>query len=207
MKVLVIGASGQTGQHVLRLLLAQGHEVTAFVRSSSKLTETSPHLRAVPGDARDLQSLERAVEGQEAVISCFGPRSLAKSDVQEVFMRNLVPTMTALGVKRFVNLSAWALGGAMAPPNPFARYFLLPIVLRQLLADKSRGEEYLFKSTLDYVNVCPGQLKNVPARGGLKASVDGRGLKQYAHCEDVAAFMVGQLTDRTWVRKCVAVGY
>ena len=32
-------------------------------------------------------------------------------------------------------------------------------------------------------------------------------LKQYMHREDLAAFMVGQLTEDTWVRKCVAIGY
>ena len=208
MRILVIGASGQTGRHVVRLLLIQGHEVTAFVRTSSTLMETNPHLRAVQGDARDQQSLARAVEGQDAVISCFGPKTLAKSNLQEVLMRNLVAAMTKHGVKRLVNLSAWGSGGgAVAPTNPMVRYFLFPIVLGRLLADKNRGEVFLFGSALDYVNVCPGNLKNAPARGGLRASIDGRGLRQFAHREDVAAFMVGQLTERAWVRKCVAVGY
>ena len=123
-------------------------------------------------------------------------------------MRNLIAAMTRHGVTRLVNLSVWGAGGAAVPPaNPIARYFFLPIVLRHLLQDKKRGEAYLFDSALNYVNVCPAFLKNGPARGGVKASLDGRGLEQYMHREDLAAFMVRQLTDDTWIRKCVAIGY
>jgi uncharacterized protein YbjT (DUF2867 family) len=72
MRVLVIGATGQTGQHVVSQLLAQGHEVTAFARNPSAINECE-RLRAAVGDARDLQSIERAVAGQNAVIVTFGP--------------------------------------------------------------------------------------------------------------------------------------
>ena len=76
-----------------------------------------------------------------------------------------------------------------------------------MLADKSRGEALLFASQLDYVNVCPAFLRNGPPRGGVKASVDGRGLKQVMYREDLATFMVKQLRDDTWLRQSVAVGY
>jgi putative NADH-flavin reductase len=208
MKVLVIGATGRTGRHAVRQLLARGDEVTAFARNPSDVTEVSDRLRVVKGDARDTDSLDRAVRGQDAVLSAFGPRSLKKDDLQEVYMRNLIAAMTKHHVTRLVSLSGWGSGGAAVPPaNLFARYFFLPVVLRHLLADKARGEVHLFGSTLDYVNVCPAFLKDTPARGGVKASIDGRGLKQYIHREDLAAFMIRQLNENTWVRKCVAVGY
>lgn len=193
MKVLVIGATGQTGRHAVTLLLARGDDVTAFARNPSAVTERSDRLRVVQGDARDPESIDRAMRGQDAVLVAFGPRSLKKNDVQEVLMRHLIGAMTKAGVKRVVNLSAWGSGGAAVPPtNLIARYLFLPVVLRHLLADKRRGEAYLFDSALNYVNVCPAFLKNAPARGGVHASIDGRGLKQYMHREDLAAFMVAQ---------------
>lgn len=208
MKVLVIGATGLTGRHAVRQLLGRGHDVTAFARNPSAVTESNDRLRVAQGDARDAASIDRAVHGQDAVLVAFGPRSLKKDDVQEVLMRNLIAAMTKHAVKRLVNLSAWGSGGAAVPPaSPVARYFVLPVVLRHVLADKRRGEAYLFDSGLDYVNVCPALLRNAPARGGVRASIDGRGLKQYMHREDLAAFMVAQLTENTWVRKCVVIGY
>mgnify|MGYP001825709512 CR=1 FL=1 len=35
MKILVVGASGATGQHLVRQLLRQGHDVRVVVRSAS----------------------------------------------------------------------------------------------------------------------------------------------------------------------------
>jgi hypothetical protein len=178
--------------------------VTAFVRNPSAITERSDRLRVFHGDARDSAAINRAVQSQDAVLSALGGGPLRKSDLQEAFMRNLVTAMTMRGVRRLVNLSAWGSGGASVPPaNLFARYFFLPIVLRHVLADKRRGEAHLFASTL----VCPAFLKDGPALGGVKASLDGRGLKQFMHREDLAEFMVSQLTDEAWVRKCVMVGY
>ena len=94
MKVLVIGATGRTGRHAVRQLLAGGYEVTAFARDPSAVTERNERLRVVQGDARDPASIDRAMHGQDAVLVAFGPRSLKKDDVQEVLMRNLITAMT-----------------------------------------------------------------------------------------------------------------
>jgi putative NADH-flavin reductase len=207
MKVLVVGATGNTGRLVTRRLLEQGHDVTAFARRS---TAIDPHnrLRVVEGDVRDAMTLDSAVAEQNAVIATFGPRTLAKTDVQEVFMRHLVVAMQHRNVRRLVNLSAWGSGGAAVPPrNLVVRYLLLPILLRHLLADKRRGEAHLFASDLEYTNVCPALIKDLPARGHVRASIDGLGLEQVMHREDLAEFMVEQLTNNEWVRKCVAIGY
>jgi len=93
MKVLIVGATGNTGRLVTPRLLAAGHDVTAFARQPAKLTAAADRLRLVQGDVRDPPSLELAVMGQDAVIATFGPRTLGKTDVQEVFMRNLVAAM------------------------------------------------------------------------------------------------------------------
>ena len=63
MKVLVIGATGRTGRHAVAQLLARGHEVTAFARNPSAVTARSERLRVVQGDARDRESIDRAMAG------------------------------------------------------------------------------------------------------------------------------------------------
>jgi NAD(P)H-binding len=110
MKAVVIGSTGATGKLIVKKLLALGHDVTAFARNPAAITETSEKLHVAEGDGRDSASLERAVRGQDAVLSAFGPRSLKSDDVQEVFMRNLVAAMTKEGVGRLVNLSAAGAG-------------------------------------------------------------------------------------------------
>ena len=44
MKVIVFGATGKTGQHLLRAALAQGHKVTAFGRSVERIDIDDPAL-------------------------------------------------------------------------------------------------------------------------------------------------------------------
>jgi uncharacterized protein YbjT (DUF2867 family) len=208
MKVLVIGATGGTGRHAVRLLLERGHDVTVWVRKPSAVDETSDRLRVLPGEARDAESLDWAVDGQDAVLVAFGARSLKKDDVQEVFMRHLLAAMKQHGVRRLVNLSAWGLNNDKAVTSSrFFQYFFRPVVLRHVWADKERAEALLTASDLDYVNVQPGRLFNSPARGGLRASLDGRGLQPSMTREDLAAFMVDQLDSDQWLRQSVIVGY
>jgi uncharacterized protein YbjT (DUF2867 family) len=205
MKVLVMGATGMTGQHAVRMLLARGDEVTAFARTPSAIAP-QPKLRVVQGEARDLGSLERAGAAQDAVLSAFGPRSLKKDDVQEVFMRNLISAMKKAGVRRLVNLSAWGAGDSYER-GPLMMKLLRNTLLRNMYDDKERGETLLLASGLDFVNVRPGRLMNSPARGGVKAALEGKGLAPKLTREDLAAFMVSQLASDAWVGKSPLVGY
>ena len=52
MRVIVFGATGKTGRHVLRSALDRGHEVTAFGRSVDRL-EPESGLHVFRGDVFD----------------------------------------------------------------------------------------------------------------------------------------------------------
>lgn len=208
MKVLSIGASGLTGQHVLKHLGDTPHEVTAFVRNPAKLANKNARLKVIQGDARDAVAIENAVLGQDAVIATTGQNTLRKDDVQEVIMRNLVAAMSKAGVKKLVNLSAMAAGDSLEGTEFFMRWIMLPLLLQNAYDDKNKGEVYLFKSDLDYVNVRPGRLNNGPAVGGVKASLTYDGVKvRKMSREDLAIFMIAQLERQEWDRKSVLIGY
>ncbi len=207
MRVLLIGASGATGQVVLDELLQAGHAVTAFVRNPAAFRSETANLRVAPGEARDAASLARAMQGQDAALSTFGPRSLKADDLQEALMTNLVAAMKAAGVRRLVNLSAAGVGDSRAQMPFLFGKVIIPLLLGRVYADKARGEAILFASGLDYVNVRPGRLSDRPARGGVKAQADARGLKLEMTRSDLAAFMVAQLTSDAWLRRSPIIGY
>src|SRR5258708_7272692 len=73
MKVTVFGASGQLGHHVVTVLLADGHDVTAYVRNPSKLLDVDPRPAVVTGELSALERVREAVHGADAVISALGP--------------------------------------------------------------------------------------------------------------------------------------
>ena len=63
MKVLIIGATGATGQILMREALAQGHEVTALARNPSAVAPEDHRLRVLQGNALDASSVGAAVAG------------------------------------------------------------------------------------------------------------------------------------------------
>ena len=66
MRVLVTGATGFIGGHLVRHLLDQGHRVRALVRRKSPaLTEAGAELSQ--GDVTDAEAVRAAVQGVEAV--------------------------------------------------------------------------------------------------------------------------------------------
>lgn len=206
MKILVIGATGATGHWLIQDGQALGHRVSALVRDPSNW-QAPAGVIVHQGEARDQASLEAALGGQDAVLSAFGPRSLKKDDLQEAFMRHLVAAMQKCGVKRLVNLSAWGAGDSYPEANFFMRYLLMPLMLKNVYADKNRGEAHLLASSLDFINLRPGQLLNSGPRGGVKASLSAKDLKPSMTRQDLSKFMLAQLSDNTWLRQSPLIGY
>ena len=72
MKVLIFGASGGTGRVLVPAALRQRHEVTAFVRSPAEFGMAGATLAVFTGNVTDRAAVERAMRGQDAVISVLG---------------------------------------------------------------------------------------------------------------------------------------
>ena len=80
MKLVVLGANGRTGKHVLDAALADGCDVTAVVRREDALRDvTHDKLKVVVGDPCDPSFLATVFQGQDAVISTLGGRRPTKA--------------------------------------------------------------------------------------------------------------------------------
>ena len=75
MKLAIFGATGGTGRELVTQALAQGHEVTAFARTPTKLALHHERLRVVEGNVLDYAAVEQAVIGQDAVLCALGSPS------------------------------------------------------------------------------------------------------------------------------------
>jgi nucleoside-diphosphate-sugar epimerase len=72
-KVLVTGANGFIGSHLVRALVGQGHEVTCLVRRSSQLERLRTlDVRLAYGDLADRESLAAAIRAQQIVFQLAG---------------------------------------------------------------------------------------------------------------------------------------
>jgi dihydroflavonol-4-reductase len=72
-KVLLTGASGFIGGHLVRKLAARGDDVTCLVRKSSRVDQlASLGVRLIVGDITDRESLLPAIRGQDIVFQLAG---------------------------------------------------------------------------------------------------------------------------------------
>ena len=113
--VLVTGASGFIGAHVVSALLARGYSVRAMLRNISlaSMFPENDRLEIVRADLFDVDSLKKAVEGCEDVIHCAASLYVGAKDVKKevvdpsvVGVRNLCSVMN--NVKRIVHTSSVA---------------------------------------------------------------------------------------------------
>jgi len=68
LKILVYGASGKIGTHVVDEALDRGHMVTAVSRDPSRISKNHDNLSVVKGDILDDQSIATLIAGQDVVI-------------------------------------------------------------------------------------------------------------------------------------------
>ena len=204
MKVVVFGANGAAGAEVLRAAQARGHAVTAFVRDPSTLTAFNG-VSIVQGDARDASAVASVVRGQEVVVSVLGSRSLRKSDLLEQSSGNIVAAMQRYQVRRLIVLgAAGAVHDATKHLDAIGRTFLrilLATLLRNVSRDQAAQETRIEGSALDYTIVRPPFLTNGPPTGIYRVDLEGLPAKwRPISRADVAAFMIEQLDDSSFVR-------
>ncbi|MCL6508443.1 MAG: NAD(P)H-binding protein [Bryobacteraceae bacterium] len=123
--ILVTGATGLVGRHIVPALLQAGHRVRCLVRNREKarsLLGNEPEF--CDGDVTDPASLDEACRGAEAVIHLVavirekGPVTFESINVQGT--RNMVAAAEKAGCRRFVHMSALGVR-----PDPAYRYSLV----------------------------------------------------------------------------------
>ncbi|MCJ2130684.1 NAD(P)-dependent oxidoreductase [Methylobacterium sp. E-045] len=199
--ILVLGATGGTGRHIVAQALAQGHAVTALVRSPDKAKDLAG-ARLVTGDARDEAALRAAVIGQEAVVIALGTPA---SPFREVTLlstatRALIAAMKAERVSRLVAISGIGAGDSRGHGGFLFDRLIFPLLLRHVYADKDRQEALVRNSGLDWTLVRPAILNDKPGRGTLRATDDLSGFNGgVISREDVARFVIGEVADPKWI--------
>ncbi|HKQ25820.1 MAG TPA: SDR family oxidoreductase [Burkholderiales bacterium] len=209
MNILVFGATGATGQQVVKQALSQGHAVTAFVRNPGALPRNEKYLRVVIGDTtRDTPKIVEAMRGQDVVISALGRRSSFKSDhLIERSVRAIVSSMECAGIRRLIVVSALGVGESRrdAPLIPRIMYRVL---LSDIFADKKAAEDGVRSSNLDWTFVYPVLLTEGPMTGAYRVGerLELHGLPKISR-SDVAHFILTEIGNRAFVRKVAVISY
>lgn len=208
MNVLVVGASGSTGIHIVERALNAGHRVTAFVRSPERFALRHDRLRIVQGDILNADAVRPAVEGQDAVLCALGAPASSREDIRTHGTAHLVHAMEDAQVKRLVCMTTLGIGDSTALLPPMMKFVIVPFVLRRAFADHFAQEERVRACSLDWTLVRPGHLTNGPATGRYQHGFGPNAkVRLKISRADVAEFMVEQLQDDRYLRRAVGISY
>ena len=106
MTVVVLGASGATGRHVVSTALERGHEVVALVRRPGTFAPQDRLIEVTWPDVADASTLASALPGADVVISALGGAGQGPTTVCTDGIRSAVAAMKAAGVTRLIAVSS-----------------------------------------------------------------------------------------------------
>ena len=155
MRILVAGATGQTGRHIVRQLSEKNVSVKALVRDIERAKTILPSTaELVVGDVLQPASLESALSDCNVLICATGaspslnPTGPYQVDYQGT--KNLVDLAKANGIEHFILVSSLCVSKFFHPLNLFWL----------VLYWKKQAESYIQSSGIPYTIVRPGGLKN-----------------------------------------------
>ena len=183
MKVLVIGANGNTGSRVIRQLAETQHNPVAMIRHHSHPARFDQ--LGVPTVLEDLEyPIDHAVQGCDAIIFAAGSGGKTGNDKTVLIdhigaMRSMVAAQVN-GVSRYILLSS--INNDINSQSAIAHYHRA----------KAHADHHLIESELDYTIVCPGGLTDDAGTQLVSVSpeLNGRGLTSR---ENLASTLVGCL--------------
>lgn len=209
MQVLLTGATGFVGSHMLRELIARGHRVRALVRDPGKSANVGDeNVEFIAGDVATGAGLDEAIHGCQAVIHLVGiiveKGTNTFEAVHHLGARNVVEAAKRNGTSRFVHMSALGVRADGA-----ARYQV----------SKWRGEEEVRSSGIPYCILRPSLIFG-PGDGFVTQMMetmrsapffrpvpgDGRGLYRPVFIGDVTTCFVRALTTETATNHTIALG-
>lgn len=176
MRILIPGATGAVGGHLVEQALAKGHEVIALARSADRLAMEHRHLKKVSADILDPESITPWLEGVDAVVSAVGIGASRKpTTLYSRGTKNLINGMEAHGVSRIIVISS-EVAEHWAHQRPFKLWVILPLLQKYFGAtydDMRRMDIVLWESRTQWTAVRAPRIRAAKANGHYRLSSNG----------------------------------
>ncbi|EXJ23472.1 Conserved protein YhfK [Alkalibacterium sp. AK22] len=199
MNVLIVGANGQIGKHLIDILKKEGkHKPVAFVRKEEQVNYFEDKgVEARLGDLEEsVEAIKKRMKDIDAVVFTAG--SGGGTGYDKTLMIDLdgavktVEAAKASGIDRFVMVGAFRSDNRRQWVKDMKPYF----------AAKYYADEWLKNSGLNYTIVRPGNLENKDAIKKVAAGADTAKPKKFSIPRiDVAQVIADSLEKDTTYRK------
>jgi putative NADH-flavin reductase len=207
MKITIIGASAGIGLETVKRGLARNHSITTLSRSEIGLAENNS-LKRILGDATNKADLLNSIQNAEAIIITLGTGKNMKatslfSDVAKLIVEiheahkitSPLIFVTGFGAGESKNYVSWLV-------KMFLKYFL-----KDVYADKTKMEEIITSSDLNWTVVRPGRLldgaltEKYRTENTLFKGINIGGINR----ADVADFLIKQAEKQTELKMYVGI--
>lgn len=206
MKILVLGASGRVGSHLVELALKDQHEVTILVRDPNKIQQHHQQLRVIQGNVLNRQDVEQAMVNVDVVVSALNTDG---GDTLSVSLPLILGAMTQQQVKRIITIGTAGILQSRVTPT-ILRYQSTESKQKSTFAaqEHQRVFEQLQQSDRDWTIVCPTYLPKGAWTGNYRIERDflPEGGTQIS-VADTADFAYQQIFSEEFLKTRVGIAY
>lgn len=209
--ILLLGGAGKTGRLLTAMALDAGLYVTVLVRDPASITIDNDHLEVIEGDVLNYVDIEKAVQGQDAVLSTLA-KDCESLEVLMLGTKKIIRAMEHEKVHRFITLSSIG-AGSTKEKGGFLFRLLLKITGRvDFFEALTEQEKRLRESHLDFTIIQAGTLTGFRQKGmTLKTILPGQIKNTFLAAakkvgrSQVAAYMLNELLNPSWINEIICV--
>lgn len=205
MNMLLLGATGRVGRHILTHAI-RSHHVTALVRNPDNLPINNPHVSVIKGNALNKDDIFQSMRGIDVVVSALntdGTNTLSES------MPLIIEAMKKENITRIITVGTAGILQSRTSPD-MLRYQSRESRRRSTKAAEEHHKVYelLDQSLLDWTIVCPTYLPDGDKKGEYRIErnflpEDGVEIS----VADTADFVYSQVNSREYNRMRVGIAY
>lgn len=209
--ILLLGAAGKTGKLLTKMALDAGLFVTILVRNPVCIKIKHQYLEVIEGDVLNYLDIEKAVQGQDAVMSTLA-KDYKSLEVLKLGTKKLIKAMEKEKVHRLITLSSIGAGSTKRTKG-FLFRFALNITGRSYFFESLTEQENLLReSNLNFTIIQTGALTDIGQTGMvLKTMLPSQMKKTFlpgakiAGRSQVASFMLSELLHPAFTKEIICI--
>jgi uncharacterized protein YbjT (DUF2867 family) len=215
MKILILGATGRTGKHLLNEALVRGYDVSVLVRDKSKISVHPEGLTVFEGTSIARNALKKAAQHCEAIVSVLNisrtsdfpwAKLRTPTDFLSQTMRNIIEVSREEQIKRIIVMTAWGVGETRSEIPGWFRWLIENSNIRYPYEDHEKQEELLMQTDLDWTIVRPVGLTNSLKKREITVTLDNQPRPNLTVSRlNAAKFMLDVLENRAFIRQCPVI--
>lgn len=209
MRILLLGATGRVGSHLLKLAIDDGHQITAFVRDPSRLKSSSKNITVFTGNARNKDDIVAAAPHHDIIISALGTDG---AETLSESMPHVISAMKLHNINRIITVGTAGILQSRISPELY-RYQSSETKRRTPKAvraarDHQMAYEQLANSEVVWTVVCPTYLPDEERQGKYRyvenfLPIDGEKIS----VADTADFTYSLIGSKQFLRTRVGLAY